>query len=73
MIASNIFISIIFNIYADNADNCEYFTPSGTTIDLRTLGYKDRPKYTNLYDTDSTIPLTYSFNGCFSYSTTDTC
>jgi hypothetical protein len=51
MIVSSIFILIIFNIYAIKADDCEYLTPSGT-IDLRKLDYKNRPKYTDIHDTN---------------------
>jgi len=72
MIVSNIFILIIFNIYAIKTDDCKYLKPSGTT-DLRILGYKNRPKYIDIHDTSLKEPLTYSFNSCFSYSTTDTC
>ena len=72
MILANIFVLIIFNIYAIKADDCEYSTPQGI-LDLKTFGYKDRPKYTGIRDTSPTALLTYSFNGCFAYSTKDSC
>jgi hypothetical protein len=72
MIVSSILISIIFNIYVTNADDCQYSTPDGT-FDLRTLGHANRPKFSDQPDTDPKVFLTYSFNGCFSYSTKDAC
>ncbi|CAF0741765.1 unnamed protein product [Rotaria sordida] len=71
MIVSSILISIILNIYTIKADDCEYSTPDGI-LDLKTLGYKDRPKYNNIPDT-GLHTIAYSFNGCFAYSTKDTC
>jgi hypothetical protein len=72
MIVSSIFILIIFNINGIRTDDCEYSTSDGI-LDLKTLGYENRPKYNNIRDASSITPLTYSFNGCFSYSTTGTC
>ncbi|CAF3394993.1 unnamed protein product [Rotaria sp. Silwood1] len=71
MIVSSILICIILSIYTIKADDCQYSTPDGI-IDLRTFGYKNRPKYYDVPDSDLKT-LTYSFNGCFSYSTKDTC
>jgi hypothetical protein len=72
MIVSSFFILIIFNINVIKTDDCEYSTSDGI-LDLKTLGYADRPKYTNIRDNSPLVLLTYSFNGCFSYTTTDTC
>ena len=72
MIVLSIFILIIFNINGIKTDDCEYSTSDGI-LDLKTLGYENRPKYTNIRDGSSLTPLTYSFNGCFSYSTSGTC
>jgi hypothetical protein len=72
MILSSIFILIIFNIYTIKADDCEYSTPDGI-LDLKTFGYKNRPKYTDIPDTNPQALLTYSFNGCFDFSTKDSC
>lgn len=62
---------MIFNIYISKANDCEYSTADGT-FDLRAFGHKNRPKYTNIADTGKSY-LKYSFNGCFPYSTKDTC
>jgi hypothetical protein len=72
MILSSIFILISFNIYAIKTDDCEYSTPDGI-LDLKTFGYKNRPKYTDIPDTSAQTLLTYSFNGCFAFSTKDNC
>ncbi|CAF2399820.1 unnamed protein product [Rotaria sp. Silwood2] len=71
MIVSSILIYIILSIYITKADDCEYSTSDGI-LDLRTFGYKNQPKYANIPDT-ALKTLTYSFNGCFAYSTKDTC
>ncbi|CAF0782154.1 unnamed protein product [Adineta ricciae] len=72
MVVSNIFLFVLLNLYVVQGDNCQYSTNDGT-LDLRLFGYKDRPKYTDMHDTTPRTFLTYSFNGCFPYSTKDAC
>lgn len=71
MIISTICTFIIFNIYISKANDCEYKTPVGI-FDLRAFGQKNGPKYKNIADSGTPL-LKYSFNGCFPYSTKDTC
>ncbi|CAF2039264.1 unnamed protein product [Rotaria magnacalcarata] len=71
MIVVSIYIFIIFNIHIVKTNDCQYSTPDGI-FDLRTLGYKNQPKYKNVTSSGSRF-LKFSFNGCFPYSTTDTC
>ncbi|UJR36379.1 hypothetical protein I4U23_029103 [Adineta vaga] len=71
MLVSSIFILSLLNLYIIRGDDCEYSTDDGI-LDLKVFGYKDRPKYTDLHDS-TPKSLTYSFNGCFSYSTKDAC
>ena len=72
MVVSSIFLFILLNLYVVQGDNCQYSTKDGT-LDLRLFGYKDRPRYTDIHDTTPRTFLTYSFNGCFPYSTKDAC
>ncbi|CAF1341044.1 unnamed protein product [Adineta steineri] len=55
-----------------HGDDCEYTTDEGI-LDLKAFGYKNRPKYVDVRDSISTNFITYSFNGCFAYSTKDAC
>ncbi|CAF3374870.1 unnamed protein product [Rotaria socialis] len=71
MIVLSIYVFIIFNIHIVKTDDCQYSTPEGI-FDLRTFGYKNQPKYKNVAASGSPF-LKFSFNGCFPYSTTDTC
>ena len=68
----NIFASYLFRLALVRANDCVYSTPNGT-IDLRTLSYPNRPRYTKIPDTNPRVLLEYSFNPCSSYSTNDTC
>lgn len=71
MIYLSIIVSVVFYTNTIRSDDCKYSTNDGI-LDLRTLGYKDRPKYSDIPDTGFKT-LSYSFNGCFAYSTKDSC
>ena len=65
-------IFFLLEFHLSNANDCQHQTPDGI-VDLRVFGYPDRPKYTDIPDSDSKKALRYSFNGCFSYSTKGNC
>lgn len=52
--------------------NCVYKVDDGLTLDIRTLGFTDGkgPKYNHISNA-ATTPNTFSWNGCFPYSTND--
>ncbi|CAF1641989.1 unnamed protein product [Adineta ricciae] len=52
--------------------NCVYKVDDGLTLDIRTLGFADGkgPKYNHISNA-ATTANTFSWNGCFSYSTND--
>ena len=67
-----VIVLVLFYLILSGADDCQYQTSAGI-LDLRTLGYPNRPKFTGVPDSDRLKLLSYSFNGCFSYSTKDQC
>ena len=52
--------------------NCVYKVDDGLTLDIRTLGFTDGkgPKYNHISNAATTVN-TFSWNGCFPYSTND--
>jgi hypothetical protein len=71
MIVFAVLITLIFNSNIIYANDCQYPTSDGI-FDLRTFGYSNRPKYTNIVDSRGN-QIEYSYNGCFSYKTKDNC